>query len=143
MLFRSSANAEIIYDKNLTFGGRLNINSYTLTNTSEAWNLPTLKAEIYGKYVYKNWFANTHIYVVGERKDLPSNLFPTLVPATFLPVTNDAYLDVNISGGYHFSDRLSAFAKFNNILGDDYQKFTNFNVQGFQALAGITYKFDF
>jgi len=42
-----------------------------------------------------------------------------------------------------FSDRLTAFVKFNNILADDYQKFTNFNVQGFQALAGITYKFDF
>jgi len=141
--FSFTANAEVAYDKNLTLGGRLNINSYTLTNTSEAWNLPTLKAEIYGKYVYKNWFANTHIYIVGERKDLPSNLFPTLVPATFLPVTNDAYVDVNIRGGYYFSDRLSAFAKFNNILGNDYQKFTNFNVQGFQALAGITYKFDF
>ena len=141
--FSFKANAEIDYDKNLSFGGRLDINAYTMSKEDEAWNLPSLKAEVYGAYTYKKWEAQTHIYVVGERKDLPTNLFTTLVPVDFISVSNKAYVDVNLSGSYLFSDRLTAFVKFNNILADDYQKFTNFNVQGFQALAGITYKFDF
>jgi len=141
--FSFTANAEVVYNKNLTFGARLNIDSYSLTKEKEAWNLPALKAEVYGQYTYKKWEAQTHIYMVGERKGLPTNLFPTLVPAVFNAVTNAAYVDVNLNGSYNFTDRLAAFAKFNNILGNNYQKFTNFNVQGFQALAGITYKFDF
>jgi len=137
-----TANAEVAYNKSLTFGSRLNIDSYTLSNEEEAWNLPSLRAEIYGKYAYKKWEAQARVYVVGERKGLPTNLFPSLVPVVFNPVTNAAYVDANLSGGYLFSDRLTAFVKFNNILGVDYQKYTNFTVQGFQALAGITYKFD-
>ena len=31
----------------------------------------------------------------------------------------------------------------NNALNTDYQRFANFNTQGFQILGGITYKFDF
>jgi len=28
-------------------------------------------------------------------------------------------------------------------LGTDYERYANYNVLGFQALAGVTYKFDF
>jgi outer membrane receptor protein involved in Fe transport len=50
---------------------------------------------------------------------------------------------VNLNGGYHFNDKFSAFLRLNNVLNTAYQRFANFNTQGFQALAGITYKFDF
>jgi len=52
-------------------------------------------------------------------------------------------VDVNLNGGYHFNDFVSAFIKLNNVLGTDYERYANFNVQGFQVLAGATYKFDF
>ena len=54
-----------------------------------------------------------------------------------------SFVDVNLNGGYHFNDALSVFLKLNNVLNANYQRFSNFNVQGFQALGGVTYKFDF
>jgi len=52
------------------------------------------------------------------------------------------YFDLNLNAGYKFTDRLTAFAKVNNALGSNYQKYTNFQVQGLQFFAGLTYKFD-
>lgn len=57
--------------------------------------------------------------------------------------TLNSFVDVNLDGGYHFNDKFSAFLKLNNVLNTNYQRFANFNTQGFQALAGFTYKFDF
>ena len=54
----------------------------------------------------------------------------------------DSFVDVNVNGGYHFNDKFSTFIKLNNILNTDYQRFANFNTQGFQILGGIAYKFD-
>ncbi|NQW37338.1 MAG: TonB-dependent receptor [Flavobacteriales bacterium] len=141
--FTFTAEAEVNFSKQLDFGGDLTVNSYSVSNQQEAWNLPKLKASVFAKYTYKKWFAKTMIYIVGERKGQISHQFPTFDITTPNIVSNTAYVDLNINGGYNFSDRLTAFAKFNNILGENYQDFTNFEVQGFQALAGITYKFDF
>ena len=49
----------------------------------------------------------------------------------------------SLNGGYHFNDSLSAFITLNNLLGTAYERYANYNVLGFQALAGVTYKFDF
>ena len=51
-------------------------------------------------------------------------------------------MDLNLNGGYIFSDRLTAFAKINNALGKKYQPFVNYQVQTLQIIGGITYKFD-
>jgi len=140
--FIFEAQTQITISNNIDFGGNLVLNNYSLSTQKEAWNLPKIKAYLFAKYNYKKWFAKTQIFVVGQRKGQLSHLFTTSTITTPQIINNAAYFDLNINGGYHFSDRLSAFAKFNNILGDNYQQFTNYQVQGFQALAGITYKFN-
>jgi len=57
-------------------------------------------------------------------------------------VKNDSYLDLNLNGGYLFSDRLTAFAKINNAFSQKYHTVVNYQVQTVQILGGITYKFD-
>ncbi len=57
-------------------------------------------------------------------------------------VTLDGYVDANLSFGYRFTDRLSAFVKGSNLFGDNYDKWMNYPVQGIQGLVGVTYKFD-
>ena len=52
------------------------------------------------------------------------------------------YIDLNFNAGYKFTDQLNVFARVNNVLNSRYQKFANYNVQGLQFLAGLTYKFD-
>lgn len=58
-------------------------------------------------------------------------------------ITLDSYVDINANLGYRFNEQLSIFAKGNNLLGESYQQWSNFPVQGIQVMAGATYKFDF
>tara|TARA_B110000003_G_scaffold200168_2_gene198774 strand:+ start:14889 stop:16655 length:1767 start_codon:yes stop_codon:yes gene_type:complete len=135
------AEIEIDISNKFTTGGNLQSNSYTTTLQQEAWNLPKLEATVFGKYKNDQWYATANIFFVGERKDL---FYSGTFPSTTSGIQSlDSFLDVNLNGGYHFNDFFSAFIKLNNILDSNYQHYANFNVQGFQAIAGITYKFDF
>lgn len=139
--FSLFAELEIDVTKRLVIGGNMQFNSYTTTNQQEAWNLPTIEGAFFGKYKIDKWYASANIFLVGERKDvLYGGTFPS---ATNGIQTLDAFVDVNLNGGYHFNDFFSVFLKLNNVLGTDYERYANFNVQGFQVLGGITYKFDF
>ncbi len=124
--------------KELKFGGNLAFSKYTTTTQEEAWNLPEIKAALFANYHNKKWFAGSDIYFYGKR-------FDTTTPYLGLPqiVTLDSFLDLNLNTGYVFTDRLTAFAKANNLLGTNYQRYVNFDTQGIQVLAGITYKFGF
>ena len=127
--------------KRIVAGGTVQFNSYTTTLQQTAWNLPELRGTIFGKYRNDQWYATANIFFVGERMDL---LYTGTFPSPVSEIqTLDAYTDINLNGGYHFNDFVSVFIQLNNILNNDYQRFANFNVQGFQVLGGVTYKFDF
>ena len=103
--------------------------------------MPELEGGVFAKYKNDKWYATANIFFVGDRLDL---LYTGTFPSTISGIqTLDAFADVNLNGGYHFNDFVSVFVKLNNILNNDYQRFANFNVQGFQVLGGVTYKFDF
>jgi len=132
---------EVDASKRFSIGASIQTNSYTTTFQQEAWNLPKIEGAIYGKYKNNNWYANANVFFVGSRMDVQYN---GTFPSTIASIESlDAFTDINLNGGYHFSDFFSAFVKLNNILGTDYDRYANYNVLGFQALAGITYKFDF
>ena len=119
----------------------LNYANYTTTNELKAWNLPEITATITGEYKAENWYAGTKIFFNGET-------FDYVIPYGDLPengsvVKNKSYIDINFNGGYIFNDRLSAFVKVNNVIGDSYNRFVNYPVQSIQVLGGVTYKFDF
>lgn len=138
-----SAFGEVTIDlsKQLKLGGNFEFNQYDTKNEAEAWNLPRLKASAFVNYNNDNWFAGADLFYVGKRKDqLVIN-----VPLSFT-VTNiiiGDYVDLNFNGGYKFNEKLTVFGKVNNVLSSDYQKYTNFYVQGLQVFGGLTYKFDF
>ena len=149
----------LIYDDITTFSifGELNVavnnnfklklnaqfNSYSTDNELEAWNLPDLTASLFGDYqINEQWFAGVNLFFVGERFDRLGVIDPVGIFET-TTVALDSYFDANAHVGYRINDRLSAFARVNNILNSDYQKFLNYPVQGLQGLVGATYKFDF
>jgi hypothetical protein len=138
-----SAFAEISIDfsKELKLGGNIEFNSYSKDSIVEAWNLPELKASAFANYNQDKWFAGANLFFVGERKDEFAYAVPNIQPVDEI-ITLGNYVDLNFNGGYKFSDKLTAFAKVNNVFSSNYQKYTNFKVQGLQVFAGLTYKFD-
>lgn len=129
------------YSKEITFEAQGIYNMYTTQKSSEAWNLPSVKASFLAKYNNPKWYATSNIQYVSERKDLSYN---SQFTGNFTEIKIlKSFVDVNLNGGYHFNNKLSVFLKLNNILNTNYQRFANFNTQGFQVLGGMRYKFDF
>lgn len=139
--FRFIADMNYDINQNLTLGVNTQFDNFTVTNQSEAWNLPSIQACFFGRYSAKKWYASTQFFYVGDRNEVTySSIHPS--SPTDIDIV-DGFIDLNLNGGYHFNDRFSVFIRMNNILNSDYQIFSNFNVQGLQILAGITHKFDF
>ena len=135
------AEIEYDYNKNITLGTDIQFDNYTVNKALTHWNLPNLQASIFGKYKSNKWYATTNIFYVGDRKDVLYNIpFPSGIKGF---QSLNSFIDVNLNGGYHFNDKFSAFLKLNNVLNTNYQRFANFDTQGFQIIGGITYKFDF
>lgn len=129
------------FSKAVSFGINGTFSSYTNDFQQEAWNLPTIKINSNLDFnITKKWFAGANVFYVGERKDFQIN---TDFAANAAPVTLKSYFDVNANVGYKYSDRLTAFARANNITNNAYQKWLNYPVQGFQLVLGANYKFDF
>ena len=129
------------FSKAVSFGINGTFSSYTNDFQQEAWNLPTIKINSNLDFnITEKWFAGANVFYVGERKDFQIN---TGFAANAAPVTLKSYFDVNANVGYKYSDRLTAFARANNITNNAYQKWLNYPVQGFQLVLGANYKFDF
>lgn len=138
------ASLDIDISDTFTFKATMDYAKHDPSNFEEAWNLSSYKGTAALNYNNNQWFAGAKIFFRGSTKDREYALNPlkleVIVPGEI--VSNKAYLDLNLHGGYLFSDRLTAFARINNALGEKYHRFYNYQVLPLQIMAGITYKFD-
>lgn len=132
-------------NRNFSLGVNAQVYDYDTETDNPAWNLPGLTASTFLDYqIGEQWFMGANLFYVGERDDLETIASPGTLPEDFTmtPVTLKSYFDANAHIGYRFNDQLSIFARFNNIANQNYMRWNNYRVQGFQVLAGATYKFD-
>ncbi len=138
-----SGDLKANFSDNVTFGVSGTFNSYTNDFQQEAWNLPEIKLNSNIDFnITPKWFAGATVFYVGERKDIQGNTDIVNIVAPS-PITLDSYFDVNAHVGYKYNDRLTGFIRANNITNQAYEKWLNYQVQGFQIVAGANYKFDF
>lgn len=135
------------FSQNIIFGINGTYNNFTSDVQAEAWNLPQLKIGTTLDFnITEKWYAGTNIFFVGERKDIVSvQSLLAVFPPIFndVEVTLDSYFDLNAHIGYKYNARLTAFLKGNNLANQQYNRWSNFPVQGIQVLLGANYKFDF
>ncbi|WP_297332354.1 TonB-dependent receptor [Flavobacterium sp.] len=113
------------------------------TDQVEAWNLPELKASAnLDVKITEKWSAGTNLFFVGERNDVV--FVPTTDPLINTPefITLKSFFDLNAHVGYQYNERLSGFLRLNNIANQDYERWVNYPVQGFQFMVGASYKFN-
>ena len=133
-------------NRNFTLGVNAEMYDYDTETDNPAWNLPSMQGSLFMDYqIGEQWFMGANLFYVGKRDDLSSevvqNVQPSDFPSTIIAL--DGYFDANAHIGYRFNDQLSIFAKASNIANNNYQRWANYPVQGFQILAGASYKFDF
>lgn len=83
--------------------------------------------------IYNKIILEVSMFVIGGIKAIDPNTLNT--------IDLDNALDLSVQGTYLFSDQFSIFAKFNNILSQEYQLLNKYPVKGFQAMGGISYTF--
>lgn len=137
-------------NKDVSIGVNGTFNKYEVDNIyDEAFNLPEIK---FGANIDVNitskWYAGANLFFVGERKDLVE-YYGMAIPSGELGVSSfeiktlKSYFDANAHVGFKYSERLTAWLRFNNIANQAYEKWLNYPVQSFQAMIGASYKFDF
>ena len=136
------AEVNVNMNKNLKVGFRAEYNNYNTELEAEAWNLPNIRASVFGDYVSdQKWFAGANIFYVGKRNDQRISGFDPNITSETIDV--DGYLDLNLNGGYNVTNSFTVFLKLNNITAQNYERWNNYDVQGFQVLGGAIFKFDF
>jgi hypothetical protein len=133
------------FSKSFSFGINGTYYSYD-TDMEEAWNLPSIKvgADL-DVSITEKWYAGANVFFVGDRKDriFTENLLDPILTYDQEVVTLKSYFDVNAHLGYKYNERLTGFLRLNNIANQDYERWLNYPVQGFQFLVGASYKFNF
>ena len=143
--FSIAGELNLNFNRNFKLGLKAQYYTYNTDVEAEAWNLPDIEASAFLDYqIDENWFVGASVFYVGERKD-QFDMFVGAAENAVGPITVslDSYFDANAHLGYKFNDRLSAFLKGNNLGAQNYNRWLNYPVQGFQILAGATYQFDF
>lgn len=139
--FRFYGELKADFSENVTFGINATFNSYKNDVQLEAWNLPSMKlSSSLDVNITEQWYAGVNVFYTGERKDMQQNTAFATDPVI---VSLKSYFDANAHLGYKYNDRLTCFLKLNNIANQNYEKWLNYPVQGFQVLVGANYKFDF
>jgi len=133
-------------NRNFTLGINAEVYDYDTETDNPAWNLPNLKGSLFMDYqIGEKWYAGINLFYIGEREDFSTVAAQNVLPSEYLAtlIKLDSYFDANAHVGHRVSDQLSIFVKAANIANNNYQKWANYPVQGFQILGGVTYKFDF
>lgn len=126
--------------QNLSIGVNATYNNYSTDLLAEAYNAPSLQATLFSTFnITEQLYGGVSVFYVGEREEFNGDVADVIEDRA---ITLDGYVDLNAHLGYRVNERLSVFAKGSNLIGDNYEKWYNYNVQGIQVLGGATYKFD-
>lgn len=111
--------------------------SYSTDTQQEAWNLPSVQLSLFTDVkLTEALSAGTNLYYIGSRKDKNYAL-----SAPFTVLTNDSFLDLNLHTNYALSEKWQLFARVNNLLSNNYNRWLYYPVQGLQVLIGASYQF--
>ncbi len=107
---------------------------YSVKNEAEAWNLPSVQADVSANY-YATPELNISTYLVytGAREAFDS--------IANQAITLGGFFDANIKGSYVLNKQWQLSLMGNNLFSTNYQLWQNYSVQGFQVLFGAKYKF--
>ncbi len=117
---------------NLVF--RTDYYGYDPDDLEEAWHKPKFGLSLLGTYnLYNKLLFGLELASLGgikgynQQSDRQESL--------------DPMIDLNFKTEYLFSDRASLFLNFNNILGNNNERYLNYPSRKFMFMAGLTYSF--
>ena len=124
------------YDVENSFGISLSgtFAAYGVDDQQEAWNLPSVQGNLQANYfITPKIKASTGMFFTGIRKDINQ--------ITGNVVDVDGYFDANVRLDYKVNDQWQAFIMGNNLTGQNYEQWQDYQVQSIQFMLGAKYQF--
>lgn len=119
----------------LQFMTGINFYDYRMVSQEHAWHRPDVDLSFTTRYNFKRKvFAEVSYLYSGKR--FAKNLYPGSPVVELAPIH-----DLNLKLEYKYSNVLSAFVDFYNLLSQEYYLWNQYPVQRINLLAGLTYKF--
>lgn len=108
--------------------------SYAPDQLGEAWYLPATRMRLVATQTLGHQLSLKAQMIFLDGIKAPA-------PVTGLAVDMDAIFDLGLGARYDFSDRLSAFADVQNLIGVAYERYLNYPSRGITAKGGFIYRF--
>lgn len=118
--------------------------SYQAKNNPYAWNLPQFEIITRGRYnIADKLIASLDFTLETGRR---ARVFDTSLEG--VEEQDGIYFkklgvipDVNVGVEFRYSKRMSIFLNLNNVIAQRYNRWYDYPVNGFQAMAGLTFRF--
>ncbi len=127
--------------RHLSFGGNYTLTASTLVEARDAQSeigLPLLRRPKHSGSLNVAWSgekfeANLDAFLIGQRRDVD--------PVTFSRTAyNDGYAKVDLAGAYRLTPRVSAFARIENLLNQNYQEVLGYPAYRLNFSAGMRFR---
>lgn len=128
----------------LKIDGIARFHSYQARNNPFAWNLPQLEVITRGHCnIADKLIARIDFTLeTGRRtKVFDENIEGVAEQDEQLYKSLGVIADANIGAEFRYTKRISIFANFNNVAAQRYKRWYGYPVQGFQFMAGATFRF--
>lgn len=128
----------------LKIDGIARFHSYQAKNNPFAWNMPQLEIITRGHYnIADKLIAKVDFTLETGRR---TKVFDPSVEGVEeqdgqFYKSLGVIADANIGAEFRYTKRISIFANFNNIAAQRYKRWYGYPVQGFQFMAGATFRF--
>lgn len=133
-LFNFFGEVNFLHKENLKLGFRGDLFSYNTDQVAEAWHLPNFKIAANGFYnLYNKITFSSQLYFLGG---LEGYMIPTERSFELEDI-----VDFNLKIDYLFSPRFSVFLSFENMFGNNYQRYLNYPSRGLLVMGGLSYTF--
>ena len=114
----------------------LQFHQYTLDSISSAWQKPAWESDFSVQWMpLDRWSFKAGLQLRSEMEAL------TYKNGVEISETIEQATDLSLGAEYRFSNTFSAYIQANNLLNQNYMRYYNYPVQGFQLHAGIKIRF--
>ncbi|WP_231427941.1 TonB-dependent receptor [Pedobacter sp. Leaf250] len=133
----------------LKWTGKVNLDDWKPASETYSWFKPGLKVSSNFVYTYnKKLSFNAAVVIQDDVKakvnvQQPVNPLQYIIPNTGIEsiVTVKGFVDLGIGADYRINNKFSVFAKANNLLNSQYNRFLYYQVNGLNVFGGLTYSF--
>jgi hypothetical protein len=119
----------------MSFFLKSNLYSYKMVNEDKPWHKPSFDLLFTSRYNFKEKiFVDIDFVTLGKRYAI-NNAVPEE------PIQLDPVYDLNLKLEYKYSNILTGFIHFYNLLAQNYSVWNQYPSQRLNVLLGVTYKF--